>query len=332
MTYTFLMNQPLILHTARYVGLPLEILQKACPQGFSVKTLDEATHEQLVKEAADADYFLVSGRLPIDKAVLDNAPRLKMIQRTGVGTEMLDVEEIRKRGIHVYVNAGVNARSVAEHTLTLILALLKRLPQINAQTHSGVWKKQQQGVTTHELFGKTVGLVGMGNIGHLVAAMLQPFGAKVLYTDVFRQEEDTENNLGLTYCDSFEALLPQCDILSFHCPLTKENTEMLNKRTMVMMKEGAIVINTARGKLINPDDLYEALQSGHLASAALDTHYEEPFKDGYRLAELDNVILTPHIGGLSHEAFESMLFGAMQNIEAFEAGRLDEIASKKLAL
>lgn len=323
---------PKVLHTARYVGLPLEILQNACPNGFTVKTLDVATHEELIKEAADADYFLVSGRLPIDKAVLDNAPRLKMIQRTGVGTEMLDVEEIRKRGIPVYVNAGVNARSVAEHTLTLILALLKRLPQINAQTHSGVWKKQQQGVTTHELFGKTVGLVGMGNIGRLVAAMLQPFGAKVLYTDVFRQEKDTENNLGLTYCDSFEALLPQCDILSFHCPLTKENTEMLNKRTLTLMKQGAIVINTARGKLINPDDLYEALQSGHLASAALDTHYEEPFKEGYRLTELDNVILTPHIGGLSHEAFESMLFGAMQNIEAFEAGRLDEIASKKLAL
>lgn len=330
MTYTFLMNQPLILHTARYVGLPLEILQKACPQGFSVKTLDETTYEQLIKEAADADYFLVSGRLLIDKAVLDNAPHLKMIQRTGVGTEMLDAEEICKRGIPVYVNAGVNARSVAEHTLTLILALLKRLPQINAQSHSGVWKKQQQGVTTHELYGKTVGLVGMGNIGHLVAAMLQPFDAKVLYTDVFRQEEDTENNLGLTYCDSFEALLPQCDILSFHCPLTKENTEMLNKRTIAMMKEGGIIVNTARGKLINPDDLYEALQSGHLASAALDTHYEEPIKEGYRLAELDNVILTPHIGGLSYEAFESMMFGAMQNIEAFEAGRLDEIASKKL--
>jgi phosphoglycerate dehydrogenase-like enzyme len=112
--------------------------------------------------------------------------------------------------------------------------------------------------------------------------------------------------------------------------LTKENTEMLNKRTLTLMKQGAIVINTARGKLINPDDLYDALQSCHLASAALDTHYEEPIQEGYRLAGLDNVILTPHIGGLSYEAFESMMFGAMQNIEAFEAGRLDEIASKRI--
>lgn len=319
-----------ILHTARYTSIPLEILQASCPDGFTVKTLDEATYEQLVKEAVDADYFLVSGRLPIDKVILDNAPKLKMIQRTGVGTEMLDLEEIQRRSIPVYVNAGVNARSVAEHTLTLILAALKRLPQINTQTHSGVWKKQQQGVTTHELYGKTVGLVGMGNIGRLVAAMLQPFGANVLYTDVFRQKEKVETKLGLTYCDSFEVLLPHCDILSFHCPLTKENTEMLNKNTLAMLKENAIVINTARGKLINTDDLYEALKSGHLKAAGLDTHYEEPIKEDYKLAELDNVILTPHIGGLSYEAFENMMQEAMANIKAFEEGRFEEIEAKKL--
>ena len=321
---------PNILHTARYVGLPLEILQKACPKGFSVKTLDEATHEQLIKEAADADYFLVSGRLPIDKVVLDNAPKLKMIQRTGVGTEMLDTNEIKSHGLPVYVNAGVNAQSVAEHTLTLMLACLKRLPQINRQMHEGVWKKQQTGVTTRELHGKTVALVGMGNIGRMVAQMLQAFGARVIYTDVFRQTEAMETQLGLTYYEHFEAMLPEADILSFHCPLTKENTEMLNSKTLAMMKPGAIVINTARGKLINPDGLYEALKSGRIASAGLDTHYEEPIKEGYRLAELDNVILTPHIGGLSREAFENMMFGAMQNIAAFEAGKMDEIASKRI--
>ena len=247
---------PKILHTARYTGIPWEILKSVVPVGFEVKTLDELSYDCLVREAVDADYFLVSGRLPIDETVLSAAKHLKMIQRTGVGTEMLDVEAIKSHGIPVYVNAGVNARSVAEHTLTLMLAALKRLPQINTQTHSGIWKKQQQGVTTHELYGKTVGLVGMGNIGRLVAAMLQPFGAKVIYTDVFQQKEEIEANLGLTYCENFEAILPQSDIISFHCPLTKDNTEMLNKRTLSMMKEDSIIINTARGKLINPEDLY----------------------------------------------------------------------------
>ena len=321
---------PKILHTARYTGIPWEILKSVIPDGFTVETLEELSYDCLLRQVVDADYLLVSGRLPIDEGVLFAAKHLKMIQRTGVGAEMLDVEAIKAYGIPVYVNAGVNAQSVAEHTLTLILAALKRLPQINAQTHNGVWKKQQVGVTTHELKGKTVGLVGMGNIGRLVAAMLQPFGAKVIYTDVFRQKEEVEANLRLTYCDSIEAMLPQCDILSFHCPLTKENTEMLNKETLAKMKQGAVVVNTARGKLINSDDLYEALKSGHLSAAALDTHYEEPLKEDYNLAELDNVILTPHIGGLSYEAFHQMMKDAVENIVAFEEGRLAEIESKRI--
>lgn len=321
---------PKVLHTARYTGLPLEILQHSCPYGFTIKTLDEATYEQLVKEVKDADYLLVSGRLPIDKTVLDQAFHLKMIQRTGVGTEMLDTDEIKKHGIPVYVNAGVNAQSVAEHTITLILASLKRLPQINRQMHDGVWKKQLTGVTTHELKDKTVALVGMGNIGRLVAHMLQAFGAKVLYTDIYQQSKELEKSLGLTYFDRFEAMLPHADILSFHCPMSKESSEMLNRRTLAMMKAGAIVINTARGKLINPDDLYNAVKSGHILAAALDTHYEEPIKNGYKMTELDNVILTPHIGGLTYEAFESMMVGAMENIEAFEQGKLSEIDGKRI--
>ena len=321
---------PKILHTARYTGIPWEILKSVVPDGFEVKTLDELSYDCLVREAVDADYFLVSGRLPIDKAVLSAAKHLKMIQRTGVGTEMLDVEAIKKHGVPVYVNAGINAQSVAEHTLTLMLACLKRLPQINQQTHQGVWKKQQVGVTTRELKGKTVALVGMGNIGRLVAQMLQAFGANITYTDVIRQSDETEQRLGLTYYDSFEAMLPEADILSFHCPLVKENTEILNQRTLAMMKKGAVVVNTARGKLINPKDLYEALKSECLSAAALDTHYEEPIKEGYKLAELDNVILTPHVGGLSYEAFHQMMADAVENIVAFEEGRRAEIESKRM--
>lgn len=321
---------PKILHTARYTGIPWEILKSVVPDGFTVETLEELSYECLLRQAVDADYLLVSGRLPIDEGVLSAAIHLKMIQRTGVGTEMLDVEAIKKHRIPVYVNKGVNAQSVAEHTLTLILACLKRLPQINKQTHEGVWKKQQVGVTTHELKGKTVALVGMGNIGRLVVGMLQPFGAKVIYTDVVRPNAETEKHLGLTYYDSFEAMLPEADILSFHCPLTPENTEILNSRTLAVLKRGAIVVNTARGKLINPDDLYEALKSGHLSAAALDTHYEEPIKDDYRLAELDNMILTPHIGGLSYETFHAMMAGAVENIVTFERGKYEMISHKKL--
>ena len=317
-----------ILHTALYTGLPWEILKSVVPKGFVVETLERLDYDCLLHQAADADYLLVSGRLPIDESVLSAANHLKMIQRTGVGIEMLDMEAVRRHGIPVYVNSGVNARSVAEHTMTLALACLKRVPQINGETHSGIWDKQLQGVSTHELFGKTVALVGMGNIGKMVCSMLQPFGVKIIYTDVYRIDPEQEEKLGLTYFESFERMIAEADLLSFHCPLTKYNVEMLNSITIRHLKKGAIVINTARGKLINPRALYDALKCGHVSAAALDTHYEEPIIEGYCLAEFDNVILTPHIGGLSYEAFYNMMKDAIENISLFEQGRLDIIKNK----
>ena len=321
---------PKILHTARYTGKPWEILQGVVPKDFSIKTLDELNYECLLSECVDADYLLVSGRLPIDENVLSSAKRLKMIQRTGVGTEMLDLEAIRKHRIPVYVNRGVNARSVAEHSLTLILCCLKNIPQIDRQVKNGVWKKQQTGVTCNELYGKTVGLVGMGAIGRQVAVYLKAFGANVLYTDIYRLPEAQEHELGLTYFPTFSELLPHCDILSFHCPLTDDNKEILNADAITAMKDGAIVVNTARGKLINENALHDALVNGKLRSAALDVHYEEPLVGGNMLIGLDNVILTPHIAGLSYETFHAMMAGAVENIVAFERGELDLIKDKLL--
>ena len=321
---------PKILHTARYTGIPWEILKSVVPDGFEVETLEKLDYDCLIRQAEDADYLLVSGRLPIDEGVLSAAKHLKMIQRTGVGTEMLDVEALKRHNIPVYVNAGVNARSVAEHTLTLMLCCLKNIPQIDRNVKLGVWKKQQTGVGCNELFGKTVGLVGMGAIGHQVATYLKAFGAKVLYTDVFRATAEIEQQLSLTFVPSFEELLPQVDILSFHCPLTTANKEMLNASTMAMMKNGSIVVNTARGKLIEPKALYEALANGKLRSAALDVHYEEPLPQDYPLATLENVILTPHIAGLTYEAFHTMMHDAVENIVSFAHGEIEQIKNKKL--
>ena len=323
---------PKILHTYRYTDRPWKILQSVIPEGFEVETLETPTHEQLVKQAADADYLLVSGRLTIDEEVLSAAKHLKMIQRTGVGTEMLDKEAIKRHGIPVYVNAGVNARSVAEHTMTLILACLKRLTCIDKQVRNGVWKKQETGTSTHELYGKTVGLVGMGAIGRLVASFLNCFGAVVLYTDVFRQTEEQEKALGITYVPTIEALVPQVDILSFHCPLTDDNREMLNATSISKMKHGSIVVNTARGKLIDENALYQALNNDQIAFAGLDVHYEEPMLEDDLFKELDNVILTPHIAGLSYETFRAMMKGAVDNIIQYEMGNHSMISEKILHL
>ena len=322
---------PKILHTYRYSGLPWEILKSVVPEGYTIKTLDEPTYEQLLKESEDADYLLVSGRLPIDRAVLENAGNLKMIQRTGVGTEMLDKDEIKRRGIPVYVNAGVNARSVAEHTITLMLACLKNIPAIDRQVRQGIWKKQETGTSCHELYGKTIGLIGMGAIGRKVAEYLQVFGARVLYTDLYRISVEQESILGVEYISSLEDLLARVDILSFHCPLTAENKEILNEKTLSLIKPGAIIINTARGKLINEEALYNALIDGRVRAAGLDVHYEEPISlNDDKLTLLDNVILTPHIGGLSFESFHTMMKEAVENIVAFENGCYSSIVEKRL--
>ena len=322
---------PKILHTYRYTGRPWEILQSVVPEGYTIKTLDIPTYEQLIKEAEDADYFLVSGRLPIDKRVLDAAKKLKMIQRTGVGTEMLDKEEIKQRGIPVYVNAGVNARSVAEHTLALMLSCLKRIPAIDKQVRQGIWNKQETGTSCYELYGKTVGLVGMGAIGKQVAENLHVFGAKIIYTDLYRLPVEQEERLEATYVLSFEDILPLVDILSFHCPLTNDNKEILNERALSMMKSDAIIINTARGKLIDEDALYKALKNGKVRAVGLDVHYEEPISiNNHLLSTLENVVLTPHIGGLSFETFHTMMKDAVENIVLYDEGNTEVIQSKLL--
>lgn len=305
---------PKILHTYCYTGTPWEILKSVVPDGFTIKTLDEPTYEQLLKEVIDADYLLVSGRLPIDRPILDAAKKLKMIQRTGVGTEMLDLEEIKKRNIPVYVNAGINARSVAEHTLTLILACLKRLTIVDRQVKNGIWKKQETGTACHELYGKKVGLVGMGAIGKMVANYLNAFGAEVYYTDPYRLSIDDEQNLNVHYLPTVDNLLPEVDIVSLHCPLTGDNEKMLNAETLPLLKHGAILINTARGKLVDEEVLFELLSDGHIAFAGLDVHYDEPMKKDDRLLTMDNVILTPHIAGLSYEAFCEMMQEAVAHI------------------
>lgn len=321
---------PKILHTARYTGTPWEMLKSVVPTGFTVETLEAATYDCLLCQCVDADYLLVSGRLPIDEEILAAATKLKMIQRTGVGTDMLDLEAIKRHGIPVYVNAGINARSVAEHTLTLMLCCLKNIPLISSNVKKGIWKKQETGVSCHELYGKTVGLVGMGAIGKQVATYLKVFGAKVLYTDVFRQTKEMEDQLSITYVESFQEMLPQIDILSFHCPLTKDNKEMLNEEMLALMKDDAMVINTARGKLINEEALFKALTNEKIHSAALDVHYEEPIKRVSQFSTLENVILTPHIAGLSYESFYTMLKGAVENIVSFENDAKETIKEKLL--
>lgn len=310
--------------TNTYSGNVLSLLRSCSPYGFEVRTLRENSASAFLSAVQDADYILASGRLKITSEILASAKKLKMIQRTGVGLDSLDLDAIKARNIPLYVNQGVNAQSVAEHTVLLILACLRRLCEINRNTKNGIWRKQAQGITTYELHEKTVGLIGMGHIGRKTAAILKSFGAEILYYDAFRRSEDEERVLGIRYV-SLEELFRQSQVVSLHCPLNEATRHLISSNTISMMRENVIIVNTARGTLIDEQALYEALLSGKVGYAALDVHSHEPVTDTSGLLSLDNVIATPHIGGVTYDSFYGMMSGAMRNIALFEQGRTGEI-------
>lgn len=316
-----------ILLTNHYEGKPAEIIKSAVPDGFELEMLESVSQQELEGKVKEAEYLLVSGRLKINRTVLGNAQNIKMIQRTGVGLDSIDLEYIRNHDVPFYVNKGVNAQSVAEHTILLMLASLRNLVEINENTKRGIWKKQAQGVCTHELCGKTVGLIGMGAIGRKVAGMLKAFGAEVLYNDVSKMKQEDENALEIKF-STREEIIEKSDIISLHCPLTDDTRHMINDRAVNKMKNGVILINTARGGLIDEAALINGIKNGKIAGAGIDVYEKEPV-DNSEVLNLQNVITTPHIGGVTYDSFYQMMYQAMRNIEMFDKGQLQEIEQSR---
>ena len=314
-----------ILFTNKYTGIPLQIVQSQVPEGFEIRFLPEQTQETLIASVSDVDYILAGGRLKIDKEVLDKAEKLQMIQRSGVGLDALDLEAIKEKGVPLYVNQGVNAESVAEHALLLILSCLRKLPTINNNTKGEIWKKQEQGVQTAELKGKIVGIIGMGNIAKSLVGLLKPFHVKILYVNLMQMDPAFESENNMTFV-GIDELLTSSDIVTIHCALTAETRNLFNVDSIEKMKDGAILINTARGEIVDPVAVAEALKSGKLSYAAFDVHVKEPIPEDYPLKDIDNVILTPHIAGVTADSFRAMMHDAFRNIACFNRGELESIA------
>lgn len=319
---------PTIVLSNHYTSAPLSIIAEVLPTGFDLVNLTEASREELLKEAKHADYILASGRLKIDALVLDAAPRLKMIQRTGVGLDAIDLDVLRARDIPLYVNQGVNSDSVAEHTLMLILATLRRLPTVHEEIKSGIWIKQGNGVRNRELKGKTVGIIGMGHIGRRVAELLIGFGVKIVYNDVHRMPSDMEDRLGAEYM-SFDSLLGCSDIITMHCPLSEASRNLIGSCALSKVRRGCIIVNTARGGLIDEAALAAALNDGTVFGAGLDVFPAEPIDSASPLLKCENVVLTPHIGGVTYDSFKRMMSEAMSNIACFESGEISRIENRR---
>lgn len=319
---------PTILLSNKYSHLPLHIITQEVPIGFNLMMLETVSEEELLSKIHEADYLLASGRLEISEMILKKALKLKMIQRTGVGIDMIDINALKKYNIPLYINSGINADSVAEHTILLMLSVLRRLPTLNNEVHSGIWIKQENGVQNRMLKGRKVGIIGMGNIGQHVAVILSSFGAKVMYHDMNRLNPDKEKELNIEFL-SFEDLLQKSEILSLHCSLTPITKNLINEHSLKQMNKDIIIINTARGGLIDDVALCKALESGSVKGVGLDVFAKEPINENNALLKFKNVIMTPHIGGITYDSFHSMMAEAMQNIRFFEEGRLDKIENKK---
>lgn len=319
---------PTIVISNHYGSGPLSIIEEVLPTGFNLVNLVSTTGVELLKEVGQADYILASGRLKIDASVLDAAPNLKMVQRTGVGLDSIDIDALKSRRIPLYVNQGVNSDSVAEHTLMLILATLRRLPAVHEEVKSGVWIKQGNGIRNKELKGKTVGIIGAGHIGRRVAELLCGFGVKIVYNDVQRMPSSLEEALGATYM-SLDSLYESADIITLHCPFNENSRNLIGPSALSKVRRGCIIVNTARGGLIDEDALVDALNSGIVSGAGLDVFASEPIKFDSPLLRCENVILTPHIGGVTYDSFKKMMSEAMSNIACFDRGETSMIENRR---
>lgn len=235
----------------------------------------------------------------ITPKIIDAAQTLKVIAKHGSGLDTIDVEYARRRGIAVRAAVGANAVAVAEHALTLMLACAKSLIELDRSMQQGQWIK-----STHkslELKGRTLGLVGLGAIGRLVAQFAQVLGMKVIAHDPYVQSCPD----GITAVD-LETLWRQADVISLHCPLTADNRNLINASTVAAMRDGVILINTARGGLIDEQALIDGLASGKIFAAGIDSFREEPPSAQHPFVGHPRLILTPHVAGVSQQAYINM--------------------------
>jgi phosphoglycerate dehydrogenase-like enzyme len=262
------------------------------------------------RELAACDFILVADRA-ITAADLGAAPRLRMIQHQGVGYEKIDLVACRERGIPVALTPEGTTTGVAEHTLLLILALYKQLLKAANAVRAGRWPQWELRSTSHEIAGKTLGLVGFGRIGREVARLAAAFNARVIYFDPLvaagpRSPAKRTNSL--------TRLLRSSDIVSLHLPLTPVSRRLINAGSLAKMKRGAILINTSRGELVDEAALAAALASGRLAGAGLDVLAREPPARDHPLLRRANVLITPHIAAGTRDALATKMRAAFANM------------------
>ena len=270
-------------------------------RGIEVDQKTGLSEEELIKIIGDYDGLAIRSATKVNAVVLAAAAKLKVVGRAGIGVDNVDVKAATAHGVVVMNTPFGNSVTTAEHAVSLMMALARQLPAANASTHAGKWEKNKfMGV---ELAGKTLGLIGCGNIGSIVADRAQGLKMKVIAYDPFLSAERAQA-LNVEKLE-LEELLKRADFISLHTPLTDSTRHLLDKKNLAKTKKGVRIVNCARGGLIVEQDLKEAIESGHVAGAALDVFEEEPAKTN-PLFGLEQVVATPHLGASTSEAQENV--------------------------
>lgn len=295
-----------------YVFVPgaQDLIREIVPEGFDVRFAEHPgpEHEAWLE---DSDFIFVVS--PVTGAMMDKAPKLRLIQKWGIGVDKIDLPAAERLGIPVAITAGANAATVSEHTIMHMLAISRRLTLADRALREGRWIVGEIRPQARKMLEKTIGIVGFGNIGRAVAQRLQGFGVNIIYYDIQGRSDDIAKPLNAKFVEMDE-LLAQSDIITLHIPGGTANYHLFNKETFAKMKPGAALINAARGDLVDEAALVEALESGHVSGAGLDVFETEP-RGETPLAKFDNVIMTPHSAGsvmdnvvpMARHGFENML-------------------------
>jgi phosphoglycerate dehydrogenase-like enzyme len=292
-----------------------ELRQRIGALDLPTVIVEEADKDMFLREMRDAD-VLLHVLEPVTAVVIDAALRLKLIQKIGIGVNTIDLGAARRRGVAVCNMPGTNTQAVAEMTLLLMLATLRGLARLDDLTRIGKGWELDPKISDDfgELSGRTVGLVGFGAVGRRLVPMLQAIGAKVVYTS---RRPAADSPIAFL---PFRELLPVADLLSLHLPLTAETTGMIGAAAFAAMKRGSVLINTARGPLVDETALCAALTSGHLRGAGLGVFSREPVSPDDPLLRLPNVVVTPHLAWLTAETLERSLAVISENCRRLLTG------------
>ncbi len=288
------------------------------PPGFEIDAAKGRDDDAVKAAIVDADYA-IAGQRAVSGDILRAAKKLKVLHKWGVGVDNLDVETARELGIRIARTPGSNAGAVAEMAIGLMLAAGRQIAYGHAEMQKGEWRGGRLPRENFMLAKKTVGIVGFGAIGQMLARRLVGFECEILYFQRNRADAKIETELRARLVPLAE-LLARADIVSLHCPLTPETANMIDAKALASMKRTAILINLARGGVVAEDDLIAALRGGVIHAAAMDVFEVEPLPADSKLIGIDNLVLTPHLGAIAAELFEPTVRRMFANFEAVSKG------------